>query len=528
MSSSGGTESNRFRGETLASCNHHVQAALFYIGAKDELELVDISEFQSEPVEVNVEVVYSTSIHFDLAPGQHTPAIGSVCASDDEAVKYLQDNEHRVLSDEQYRSVYQNRLFEWAFAGCQSNDEPQPVRPNFLAAVRYQCDQCSGHGRYSCANCYGHGTVEANCSQCQGRGTVVHQQLRPSAPTNASYNERWMDVEERCTGCNGSGRNINRCGACYGQGIVQCSKCDATGTLTKMFSYAVRADFHCRVDCVSKKLEGWLQQISASDTLSESFSIDKPTITPGYLCDSIQVRCQMTYGDMILQCAGSSESLEFHGRSPIYLGSSTIIDGLLDSLSGRVRESVERQQLGTDRELSQIPLISEAMAQGYAESHRGRVSTTIALPLVGYNLSSEIKDAVRAAAKSDAGKSLRLANGVAMAISLMGSMAYMRYIYLQDSSDLRDPFPRFLIVGGCVLAMTFLFCWCVRLFTRRRLLARTRSILRQESAQQLKRSGMTRRTLLVQSLKTWASSALVSGVAFFYALIVYTQIIKPS
>jgi len=527
VSSSANPESEAVRAETLASCNLHVQTALHYIGAEDELELVDLSGFHTEPVDVNVEVVYSAGVNFELISGQHAPSNGRVCANDDEAKGFLQDNEHQVLSDEQYRSVYQKRLYQWAFDGCQDSEQPQPVRPEFFAAVHYQCDQCNGHGRYSCANCHGHGTIEVNCSQCQGRGTVVHQQLRPGAPQNGSYNERWMDVEERCIGCSGSGRRINSCGGCNGTGIVRCSKCAATGMLTKVFSFAVQADFHYRIECEPKKLVGWLRKIGVNATLSESFSTEKPTITPGYHCDSVQVRCQVCYGDMVLECAGGSEILEFYGRSPIYLGSSELISGLLQSLSERVRKSIDCQQLGSDSELSQIPLISEAMAQGFSESHRGHVSTTISLPLVNYSVSSEIKNAVRAAAKSDAGKSLRLANAVAMTISLMGSVVYMRYIFLQDSNELRDPFPHFLIVGGCVLAVTFLFCWSVRLWTRKKLVTRSRKLLRRESAHALERSGMTHRTLLMRSLITWAPSALVSGAAFFYALIVYTQIIKP-
>jgi putative flippase GtrA len=103
----------------------------------------------------------------------------------------------------------------------------------------------------------------------------------------------------------------------------------------------------------------------------------------------------------------------------------------------------------------------------------------------------------------------------------------MRYIILQDSRDLRESFFRFAIVGMCVLAVTFLFCWSLRLWTRKRLVSRSRKLLRRESAHALERSGMTHRTLLLRSLITWAPSALVSGAAFFYALIVYTQIIKP-
>lgn len=527
MSSSANPESDAVRAETLTSCNLHVQAALHYIGAEDELELVDLSGFHTEPVDVNVEVVYSAGVHSELISGQHAPSTGRVCANDDEAKGFLQDSEHQVLSDEQYRAVYQKRLYQWAFDGCQDSEQPQTVRPEFFAAVHYQCNQCNGHGRYSCANCHGHGTVEMNCSLCQGRGSIVNQQLRPSAPPNATYLERWMDVEERCNACSGTGRRLNTCGGCNGAGIVQCSKCAATGMLTKVFSYSVQANFHSRVECKPKKLEGWLQQTGVAGTLSESFSVDKPTITPGCHCDSVQVRCQVCYGDMVLQCTGGSEILEFYGRSPIYLGSSELISGLLNSLSERVRKSIDSQQLGADSELSQIPIISEAMAQGFSESHRGHVSTTISSPLVDYGVSSEIKNAVRAAAKSDAGKSLRLANAVAMTISLIISIAYIRYIFLQDSRDLRESFSHFAIVGMCVMAVTFLFCWSLRLWTRKRLVSRSRKMLRRESAHKLERSGMTHRTLLMRTLMTWAPSALVSGAAFFYALIVYTQIIKP-
>lgn len=123
--------------------------------------------------------------------------------------------------DKTLRRNFINKLISLNTASLKEADSRQTFYQFEPFSLEERCSKCNGKGRNYCSSCGGSGRV--NCSSCGGSGKQSYAVTTYDSSGN-SNGTRW-DYRP-CPSCSGG---QNSCSSCSGRGSLRCSPCEGTG-----------------------------------------------------------------------------------------------------------------------------------------------------------------------------------------------------------------------------------------------------------------------------------------------------------
>ena len=212
-----------------------------------------LEDYQEFVADFQVEVVNKFGVSYD-----ETTHKGSTDKGDE---KYFQQAEYKnaikrhinqEFNDEQNFKYMLDEISKGSYGKYKIK---QSILRGNTILYEYNCPNCKGHGEVRCDKCR-NGEIVCNASGCKNGRVEKSRQV----------NGKKRIYYETCTKCRGKGRIV--CPKCDGSALIDCSNCDAEGTLTDKASIFMTTKPNYKILCpenMDKEIQNAIHEYSASN-----------------------------------------------------------------------------------------------------------------------------------------------------------------------------------------------------------------------------------------------------------------------